>query len=81
MVSSHYSFLQTMALLTITFMLSCSYQLDSVLLTVTTSLGEAVIYGERQETRVAKVFPLENQSGLTKLLFFSNTELQNFNIK
>ena len=77
---SLFFFLQTVPLLTITFMLSCSCQVDSVLLTVTTGLGEAAIYVERQETRVAKVFPLENQTGLTKLLFISNTELQNFNI-
>ena len=80
MVLSHFSFLQTVPLLTITFMLSCSCQVDSVLNTVTTTLGEAAIYGERQETRVAKVFPLENQTRVTKSLFISNTELQNLNI-
>ena len=40
-------FLQTVPLLTITFMLSCSCQVDSVLNNVTTTLGEAAIYGER----------------------------------
>ena len=38
------------------------------------------IWGERQETRVKKVFPLENQTRVTKSLFISNTELQNLNI-
>ena len=81
MVLSHLSFLQTVHLLTITFMLSCSCQVDDVLNTVTTTLGEAAIYGEREETRVAKVFPLENQTRvMTKSLFISNTDLQNFTI-
>ena len=61
-------------------MLSCSCQVDSVLNTVTSGRGEAAIYVERQETRVKKVFPLENQTGVTKSLFISITELQNFNI-